>query len=903
MRNKFLCAALLALLLALVGCGEKKDETVKLAFQAAPGYLQEEIALPVEAGELAGCCTVGDSIRFLVVPGADEEAVLCRASLDGKAEVLPEYVPAVLDGEPAAGYVGPVPGGDGKIWVWEQFHVFTYDLPPDFDPETGNKKQYLTDTSDVFRVRQLDPDTGAELSCVDVTAAMEELKLMSFSGVAADGEGRIYLSDSKRVLVLDGQGQILFTLKGSPAGNLFAGGAESALAALPDGRVAALTALPGGKREVRPIDAGTKDWGAPARAVQSGASGICSGSGGCEVFYTLDDTVYGLVPGEELPRRMLNWNDVRLENPSSVMGYALLEESRAMVLTSVQQNGMDRYSGHIQALRLEPLDEAPQDGRVKLVYGMIGQNGIVSQRIKKFNRENKEYLIEIRDYAEGMLSWGETDDTIYQGALTRMYAEFASGQVPDILGETLPLEGLARQGLLEDLWPWIEGDPDLGREKVMEHVLSCMEMEGKLYRICSGFAIETAVTSAAVAEGRTGWTMEEMLDAFGGQMPDLYVGGLYWTRLVQPYFNRVDRKSQLYKLTSMCLDEFVDWETGECSFDGEEFQSLLRMAGSSQEPTSAMDSADLEIWTLFEENRGIYRHDADVVEPCRVFPWEGGPVLYTRKLQEPKDLVLDDVLFSGPDGLTDYEQRLWDADILYSYVTDYGYEVSPSRYVKENYNFGRNAILSAMDPVVKSEREPIAADAVIGGADGGVYAAYTGLPSASGAGSSFSIYECMAISAGSGAKEGAWAFLRTLLLPEGNTVRADEPNVYPWESGFSMNRETLEQQLATEYFHDVETGENYLDPDGKPVEYSEFALGVGYPGDIILMACLLPPNDAQLDRFWRLYNAIDHITGENDDLLSIISEQAEPYFAGDKTLEETAQLIQNRAKLYVNENR
>lgn len=264
--------------------------------------------------------------------------------------------------------------------------------------------------------------------------------------------------------------------------------------------------------------------------------------------------------------------------------------------------------------------------------------------------------------------------------------------------------------------------------------------------------------------------------------------------------------------------------------------------------------------------------------------------------------MLDDVLFSGPDGLTDYEQRLWDADILYTYVNEYGYELTPARYHKAGYEFALGAVSSAMDPVMKSDREPIAADVVVGGADGGIYAAFTGLPSSSGTGSSFSVYDCMAISAGSGAKEGAWTFLRSLLLPEGNTILWDESYQLPTVKGFSMNRETLEEQLATDYYHDVETGENYLDLDGKPVEYSEFALGVGYPEDIVLIAYLLPPNDAQLDRFWRLYNAIDHITGENDDLLSIIAEQAEPYFAGDKTLEETAQLIQNRAKLYVNEN-
>ena len=38
-------------------------------------------------------------------------------------------------------------------------------------------------------------------------------------------------------------------------------------------------------------------------------------------------------------------------------------------------------------------------------------------------------------------------------------------------------------------------------------------------------------------------------------------------------------------------------------------------------------------------------------------------------------------------------------------------------------------------------------------------------------------------------------------------------------------------------------------------------------------------------------------------LLDIILEQVQPYFAGDKSLEETVQLMQNRASLYVSEHR
>ncbi len=57
-----------------------------------------------------------------------------------------------------------------------------------------------------------------------------------------------------------------------------------------------------------------------------------------------------------------------------------------------------------------------------------------------------------------------------------------------------------------------------------------------------------------------------------------------------------------------------------------------------------------------------------------------------------------------------------------------------------------------------------------------------------------------------------------------------------------------------------------------------------------------------MDRFWRLYESTQQITGRNDALLDIVMEQADVYFAGDKSLEETAKLIQNRAHLYVSEH-
>ena len=273
--------------------------------------------------------------------------------------------------------------------------------------------------------------------------------------------------------------------------------------------------------------------------------------------------------------------------------------------------------------------------------------------------------------------------------------------------------------------------------------------------------------------------------------------------------------------------------------------------------------------------------------------------------------MIDDVLFGGQNLLADYDQRLWDAEIIYSYIinnNDNDFEVIRTRYDNDlqqiywSYVNGFRKIESSRQGYIK----PLAADCVIGAADGNVYASYIGFPSASGSGSSFTVCESMGISASSGAKEGAWAFVRGQLLPDGNATgywaATGEPSNY---DGFPINRETFDElmQMGMEYWTDPYTGEVFKDANGDPVEFTPDGIGVGSPGDIVLLAYLFAPSEAQLDRFWRLYESIDQITGRNDALLDIVMEQADVYFAGDKNLEETVQLIQNRAKLYVNEQR
>ena len=52
-----------------------------------------------------------------------------------------------------------------------------------------------------------------------------------------------------------------------------------------------------------------------------------------------------------------------------------------------------------------------------------------------------------------------------------------------------------------------------------------------------------------------------------------------------------------------------------------------------------------------------------------------------------------------------------------------------------------------------------------------------------------------------------------------------------------------------------------------------------------------------------LFRSIDRVAEEDGQLVSIVTEAAGAYFAGDKSLDDTAREVQSRVSLYVNEQK
>ena len=134
---------------------------------------------------------------------------------------------------------------------------------------------------------------------------------------------------------------------------------------------------------------------------------------------------------------------------------------------------------------------------------------------------------------------------------TRLQTELLAGNIPDLLDNAdLPMGQYARRGYLEDLLPWLEGDPDLGREAVMTQVIDAACRDGKLYQAFPSFTILTAAGRTGAVGDRVSWTWADLREAMEALPEDSTV------------FGACGRVELLDLLLPMTVDALVDREAG-----------------------------------------------------------------------------------------------------------------------------------------------------------------------------------------------------------------------------------------------------------------------------------------------------------------------------------------------------
>ena len=239
-------------------------------------------------------------------------------------------------------------------------------------------------------------------------------------------------------------------------------------------------------------------------------------------------------------------NPTEVETGGSVLTYASLNpiEGRVKYL-------INTFNSTHEDIQIEVWDYSDENGPERFLVDLMA--GIVPD------------VMELQQYGEFQATYG---DWAVAGRV-EVEATLSEQTTYGRDGIWLPYQQLVQKGYLEDLWPYIENDPDYGREGVVEQPLKAAEVNGGLYMLFGEFAVTTLVAPKSVVGERTSWTFDEFMEVFESMPPGS-----------TPLQYNATQSEVFFHLFSTTLSQFVDWNEGRTSFDSEEFRNILEFVNT-----------------------------------------------------------------------------------------------------------------------------------------------------------------------------------------------------------------------------------------------------------------------------------------------------------------------------------
>lgn len=690
------------------------------------------------------------------------------------------------------------PGKDGSVWLFLNVNRSRLNLPENFNPETDDRYSYYEDGGTVIRAMELAADGSIrqDLSLdPGETARPQAGEYVSFypQRVLIANDGSFACSSDQYAYLWSADGTLAAVLDNESYADLKRLNADTI----------GVTSYTGDSMRFQALDTASKSWGKTITLPDS-AWNLLPGNSQYDFFYNNGTALYGYKTDSGKEEKLVDWLACDV-NSDSLNGTYVLDDGRVCAILRDSTANYSYYIGGMtvstatndapgspgasasgwQVAVLTPTDAAAVTEKQELTLACLYLPSTLRAQILAFNRASDKYRIVVRDYSE------YNTDEDYTAGLTKLNTEILSGNVPDMIcTNQLPVAQYAAKGVLEELWQYIDADPALSRDQLMLQPLMVMQTGDGLYQITDSFAISTAVALGKVVDGYDKWTVEAAKDALTKLQPDA------------TYFNVTYAKSDvLSQCVSRTANEFVDWQTGKCSFDSPEFAALLEFANSFQ------DTFD-------------YEH----------FDWS--------------DYVDDSLRIANGEQL-----------VAPAYISSF----DDLRYY---------------DGVLKGD------------------ARYIGWPTGSGEGGTvFEPGTCLSMTTRCADKDAAWQFMRVLL----DDTLSD---IYTLPINRTLFDMAAKEAMTPEYQTD-ENGNYVLDENGNKIEISRGGMSMG-GGEMVEFYAV---TQAQYDQLLALMDQATGTTSYDLNITNIITEEAGAYFAGEKSVQDTAAAINNRVGLYVAEQK
>lgn len=462
---------------------------------------------------------------------------------------------------------------------------------------------------------------------------------------------------------------------------------------------------------------------------------------------------------------ILNWLDYDISG-DNIRLMKILDDGKIVAYTESYGEDGATY----ELVTLEESDE-PLESKTIITYATLGTDSEITDAIIRFNKNNDTYRIKVVDYS---------NDEDYEAGLNAYNEAVLNGEMADLINvDWSQYKSMARKGLYADLNEFIDKDADINREDYFENVLEAYEVDGKLYAMPMSFAVSSLVGKTSVWGEENGITTEKLAEVMNSLPEDVTL------------MDGISKSYWLYLALQGNINNFINWETGECSFDSEEFIAILEMANK-------------------------FPAEYDYASETMSTP---------EKIQNGKVLLYGDSWY----------------DIT-------GYQVTKAIFDDEITVLGYPGA----------------------GGNGGLIQNMSSL---------------FAISEQSENKEGAWEFVKYMISED------YQKNYVRWYN--PIHKAAFDEQMV-----DAAKVETYTDENGEEVEAPKMTYGWDN-----FEVSVYHATQEDIAEYREILEGATTLASYEEDVMTMINEEVEPFFDGQKTAQDVAGIIQGRVKIYVNENR
>jgi ABC-type glycerol-3-phosphate transport system substrate-binding protein len=275
----------------------------------------------------------------------------------------------------------------------------------------------------------------------------------------------------------------------------------------------------------------------------------------------------------------------------------------------------DMDSGKMKFMKLTKVDPNDIKDKQEITVSVIFGSDDITNHVIDFNKKSDKYRVKLVEY-------GESNDPV-----GKFNEDIAAGHIPDLISvDNLNVSKYAEKGLFEDLTPYFDKDPDINLSDLRQNFVDACKIDGKLYFMSASFNISTLLMQRKDAEGIDKLNMDSVLKLYKSKPEGTYV------------FQGMpgDRLSVLDSFLSTQLNDYIDWNNGQCTFDSDGFKSLLKLCHDGA-PKKVDDNAYENVPSLkdeIKEGKVLFIQNRTLFDPSTIYFYDkifkkAGGVEYT----------------------------------------------------------------------------------------------------------------------------------------------------------------------------------------------------------------------------------------------------------------------------------